>query len=184
MSSSCWHCSWPFYGESAGILAARSCGAQLLSPRFTDEYASESCSILFTIGKTLIGLYLGQSNVASSYGAAGSLIIVLLWVYYSAQILFFGAELTQVYANEFGSRIVPDTNAISTRGEPVTAAKRSPAAPARAPMQSAVPVTGSPMAMEHENRQTVRALVGMVAASFVAGIVSTLSMLRSNRKKR
>jgi membrane protein len=62
-------------------------------------------SLLFTIGKLLLGLYLGRSSVASSYGAAGSLVVILLWVYYSAQIAFFGAEFTQVYANRFGSRI-------------------------------------------------------------------------------
>jgi membrane protein len=62
-------------------------------------------SLLFTIGRYLIGLYLGQSSITSSYGAAGSLVVILLWIYYSAQILFFGAEFTQVYANRFGSRI-------------------------------------------------------------------------------
>jgi membrane protein len=62
-------------------------------------------SLLFTTGKLLLGLYLGRSSVASSYGAAGSLVVILLWVYYSAQILFFGAEFTQVYANRFGSKI-------------------------------------------------------------------------------
>jgi membrane protein len=56
-------------------------------------------ALLFTIGKFAIGLYLGKSNVASAYGAAGSLVVVLVWVYYSAQILLFGAEFTQVYAN-------------------------------------------------------------------------------------
>jgi membrane protein len=55
-------------------------------------------AILFTIGKTLIGLYLGRSTVASVYGAAGSLIVILLWVYYSAQVVFFGAEFTKVYS--------------------------------------------------------------------------------------
>jgi membrane protein len=55
-------------------------------------------AVLFTIGKTMIGLYLGRSTVASVYGAAGSLIVVLLWVYYSAQIVFFGAEFTKVYS--------------------------------------------------------------------------------------
>jgi membrane protein len=61
-------------------------------------------AILFTIGKQLIGLYLGRASVASAYGAAGSLVIVMLWVYYSAQILFLGAEFTQVYTRMFGSR--------------------------------------------------------------------------------
>jgi membrane protein len=55
-------------------------------------------AVLFTIGQQLIGLYLGQSSVASSYGAAGSIMILLLWVYYSCQILLFGAEVTRVYA--------------------------------------------------------------------------------------
>ena len=55
-------------------------------------------AVLFTIGKTLIGLYLGRSTVASVYGAAGSLIVILLWVYYSAQVVFFGAEFTKVYS--------------------------------------------------------------------------------------
>lgn len=55
-------------------------------------------ALLFTIGKTLIGLYLGKASVGSAYGAAGSLIVVIVWVYYSAQIFFFGAEFTHVYA--------------------------------------------------------------------------------------
>jgi membrane protein len=65
-------------------------------------------SALFTLGKFVIGLYLGRSRVGSTFGAAGSLAILLIWIYYSAQILFFGAEFTQVYANKYGSRIVPD----------------------------------------------------------------------------
>ena len=61
-------------------------------------------SLLFTIGKFLIGLYLGKSNVMSSFGAAGSMVLVMLWVYYSAQIFLLGAEFTWVYADEYGSR--------------------------------------------------------------------------------
>jgi membrane protein len=59
---------------------------------------------LFTLGRWLIGLYIGHSTVASGFGAAGSLVVVLLWVYWSAQILLVGAEFTWVYANQFGSR--------------------------------------------------------------------------------
>ena len=70
-------------------------------------------ALLFTIGKLALGLYLGKSGVESSYGAAGSLIVLLLWVYYSSQILFFGAEFTQVYANRFGSRLAPAENAVA-----------------------------------------------------------------------
>lgn len=65
-------------------------------------------SILFNLGKFLIGFYLGRSEVGNTFGAAGSLAILLIWIYYSAQILFFGAEFTQVYANRDGSKIVPD----------------------------------------------------------------------------
>ena len=65
-------------------------------------------SALFTLGKFLIGLYLGRSEVGNVFGAAGSLAVLLIWIYYSAQILFFGAEFTQVYANRYGSKIIPD----------------------------------------------------------------------------
>jgi membrane protein len=64
-------------------------------------------SVLFNLGRFLIGLYLGNSGVASTYGAAASLVIILLWVYYSALILFLGAEFTQVYARRYGQRIEP-----------------------------------------------------------------------------
>jgi membrane protein len=60
-------------------------------------------ALLFTVGKTLIGLYIGSSKVASSYGAAGALIVILLWIYYSAQIFLLGSEFTKAYANSHGS---------------------------------------------------------------------------------
>jgi membrane protein len=65
-------------------------------------------ALLFTIGKYALGLYLGTGSLGSTYGAAGSLVVVLIWVYYSAQILFFGAEFTQVYARRYGSMIRPN----------------------------------------------------------------------------
>jgi membrane protein len=77
-------------------------------------------ALLFTIGKYLIGLYLGQSSVVSAYGAAGSLVLILLWVYYSSQILLFGAVFTQVYASRSGKPLVPAANA-----RPVTAEARA-----------------------------------------------------------
>jgi membrane protein len=64
-------------------------------------------ALLFTAGKYAIGAYIGNSGVASTYGAAGSVILILLWVYYSAQILLFGAEFTRVYAYRFGSYAPP-----------------------------------------------------------------------------
>lgn len=63
-------------------------------------------SVLFTIGKSLIGIYLGSSGIGSTYGAAGSFVILLLWINYSAQILFLGAEFTQVWTNRYGSRML------------------------------------------------------------------------------
>ncbi|WP_245495614.1 YihY/virulence factor BrkB family protein, partial [Mesorhizobium sp. M1A.F.Ca.IN.020.30.1.1] len=61
-------------------------------------------ALLFTIGKSLIGWYIGSSSIATSYGAAGALMVVLLWVYYSAQIFLFGAEITRAYSVSRGSR--------------------------------------------------------------------------------
>jgi membrane protein len=68
-------------------------------------------ALLFDIGKFLIGFYLGKSSAASAYGAAGTILVVLLWAYYSSLILIFGAEFTQVYANRFGKGVVPTENA-------------------------------------------------------------------------
>jgi len=65
-------------------------------------------AVLFSIGKSLLGLYLGKSSVASVYGAAGSLVVILMWVYYSAQILLFGAEFTRLYAIKCGSHVKPE----------------------------------------------------------------------------
>jgi membrane protein len=72
-------------------------------------------AILFTIGKVGIGFYLGRGTVGSAYGAAGSLLVILVWVYYAAQILFFGAELTQVYASRHGSRAAADQAAATPK---------------------------------------------------------------------
>jgi len=75
-------------------------------------------SLLFAIGKILIGVYIGRSGIASSYGAAGSVLVILLWVYYSAQILFFGAELTKAYSERVGARKNMPKNEKPRVGEP------------------------------------------------------------------
>lgn len=64
-------------------------------------------AILFLFGKFLLGVYLSKGSLGSAYGAAGSLIVLLAWIYYSAQIILFGAEFTQVYSRIYGSKIRP-----------------------------------------------------------------------------
>jgi membrane protein len=69
-------------------------------------------AVLFALGKFVLGLYLGSGAAGSAYGAASSLITLLLWIYYAAQILLFGAEFTQVYANTYGTRVEPEEHAV------------------------------------------------------------------------
>jgi membrane protein len=69
-------------------------------------------ALLFTIGKTLLSLYLARSTVGSAYGAAGSLVLLLIWIYYSIQIFFLGAEFTQVNARRRGRAIEPRPHAV------------------------------------------------------------------------
>jgi membrane protein len=79
-------------------------------------------SVLFHIGKFGISLYIGKASVASTFGAAGSLAVLLVWIYYSSQIVLFGAEFTRVFANEYGSRVVADDNAIPVPETPLARA--------------------------------------------------------------
>ena len=74
-------------------------------------------SLLFSLGKFMIGFYLGTAAVGSAYGAAGSLVVVLVWVYFSAQIFWYGAEFTQVYATSHGSQRAGEFQAASARPE-------------------------------------------------------------------
>ena len=92
-------------------------------------------SFLFTIGKSLIGLYIGSSSIASSYGAAGALAVLLLWIYYSAQIFLFGAEFTKVYAETHGSHafVPPEAENDSRRPPPAESSRGSPSPPGSRP---------------------------------------------------
>ncbi|HEY9642158.1 MAG TPA: YihY/virulence factor BrkB family protein [Coleofasciculaceae cyanobacterium] len=74
-------------------------------------------ALLFTLGKFLIGLYLGNSGISSTYGAAGSLVVILVWIFYSAQILLIGAEFTQVYSKYRGLPIEPSKHAMKISKE-------------------------------------------------------------------
>lgn len=80
---------------------------------------------LFMIGKFLITFYIGKSDIGSLYGTAGSLVILLLWVYYSSIILYFGAEFTKVYATKYGDEIVPNDYAVTVQTIQVESRKRS-----------------------------------------------------------
>jgi membrane protein len=86
-------------------------------------------ALLFVVGKFLIGLYLGKSNPGEAYGAAGSLIVLLLWIYYSSIILLFGAEFTETWAEKRGEGVQPEPGAVRVRREK----ERIPALPVRAP---------------------------------------------------
>lgn len=78
---------------------------------------ASSTAVLFMVGKFAIGFYLGNSTIGSVYGAAGSVIIILVWVYYSAIILYFGAEFTKVYARSYGGEITPNAYSVKIKKE-------------------------------------------------------------------
>jgi membrane protein len=81
--------------------------------RWKDAYVGAVfTAVLFMVGKFLIGFYLGQSSIGDTFGAAASIIIILVWVYYSSIILFFGAEFTKVYTLDYGQGIKPDETAV------------------------------------------------------------------------
>jgi membrane protein len=82
-------------------------------------------AVLFMIGKFGITLYINKSNVGNAYGASGSLVILLLWVYYSSIILYFGAEFTKAYAVKYGSEIKPDEYAVTVQVIKVEKGKNS-----------------------------------------------------------
>lgn len=80
-------------------------------------------ALLFILGKFLIGLYLGNSNLATVYGAAGTVVVILTWVFYSSQILFFGSIFTLIYSRKFGSNIYPSVYAVRVIRQEVEAGK-------------------------------------------------------------
>ena len=97
---------------SAGIIAVLFAAMYRFLPNTRVEWrdvwvGAAVTSLLFNVGKIALGLYIGKSAVASSYGAAGSILVLLLWVYYSGLIFYFGAEFTKVYADKYGSRLKP-----------------------------------------------------------------------------
>ena len=135
-------------------------------------------AVLFALGKLLIGLYLGNSAIASSFGAAGSLVLLLVWVYYSAQILFFGAEFTQAYANTYGTKQIPPTDTEPARPAKSKAEQAaSDAAQVPTPKPKAVPVPYAETLdaqTELENKQVAQFLLGLTLMSFVTGLLTSI----------
>ncbi len=121
-------------------------------------------SILFVIGKFALGLYLGKSAVGSSYGAAGSLVLVLLWVYYAAQIVLFGAEFTQVHARF--SR------------EPAKTGE----APAVRPAVAYPPLRPAPAKSGGGWKLAIGGIAGIVIGAIVGGVGATVMVVKSIRK--
>ena len=122
-------------------------------------------AVLFVAGKFALGLYLGKSAVGSSYGAAGSLVVLLLWVYYSAQILFFGAEFTQVYARTHGS--------MAEAKEKAAAAARP--APTPVVMIPPVPAGGA-------MKLAAGGALGLFLGTLLGGFGTVLMVLKSVKK--
>lgn len=131
-------------------------------------------SVLFGAGKFGIGFYLGRSHVGSAYGAAGAVLVLLLWVYYSAQILFFGAEFTQVYATSRGRGIRADADA-----RPVTERRRAQQGLA------AVPPGKRRRVIDRERRSGKRAEArrGQGAVASIAGLATLLAVVVAARRR-
>ena len=126
---------------------------------------------LFTLGRFLISLYLGQAAPESSYGAAGSLIAILIWVYYTAQILFMGAEFTQVYARSYGSRIEPTENAIPVTEE----ARAQQGMPRESAVAAAAKADERPTgAAKGEQKRPQRAAEAATAGASTSAAASTI----------
>jgi membrane protein len=129
-------------------------------------------SLLFSIGKSLIGLYIGKSGVTSAFGAAGSLAVLLIWVYYSAQIFLLGAEFTWAYAHRFGSlknapAPAPATE-LPTRSEPLEAGD-APSSVANA--EKKAPVKSAPAVAVRTRRDPL----GVIGFGLLAGSVLGLA---------
>jgi membrane protein len=135
-------------------------------------YGAAFTSFLFVIGKFALGIYFGKSAVGSAYGAAGSLVLLLVWIYYSAQILFFGAEFTQVYARHHGSRQGAAAAAASASEAAAAATKsaqqRLPAAPQK---------TSS-----GKGKLAVGGVIGLFLGAILGGVMAVVAVFKSIRK--
>lgn len=130
-------------------------------------------ALLFTIGKFLLGLYLGKASVGSAYGAAGSLVAVIVWVYYSAQIFFFGAEFTRVYADAHGDRQPAPVNAPAADHQPAPANPApQPITASRIPAHVAVPPPKTASSTRFRRVKPARSLLLALSIGFLFGRAS------------
>ena len=128
--------------------------------------------MLFELGKFALSFYLGRESTASSFGAAGSVVLLLLWVYYASCILLFGAEFTQVYARETGHDIQPSANAVAVtaenRAQQGLSPEKSETWETTAPVQAQIIAITAPPA----GRNPAGALLAVVAGSFAVGLLA------------
>ena len=135
-------------------------------------YGAAFTSFLFVIGKFLLGIYFGRAAVGSAYGAAGSLVLLLVWIYYSAQILFFGAEFTQVYSRHHGSR----------KGQP--AAAGNSASSAVATISAPIPAVTykAQKASPGKVKLALGGIIGLVVGAILGGVIALLAVFKSIRR--
>ena len=131
-------------------------------------------SFLFVIGKFALGLYLAKSAVGSSFGAAGSLVVLLIWIYYSAQIVLFGAEFTQVYARAEGS--VAESDAAQKKKDAAEEAARKKTPATAVPAPAAASRTGGIV------RMAAGGMAGLVLGLLLGGIGASVMLVKSVRK--
>jgi membrane protein len=142
-------------------------------------------SVLFVLGKFGLGIYLGKAAVGSAYGAAGSLVILLVWVYWSAQILFFGAEYTQVYARTYGS-LKGDNSKREARAQAKKPEDRPKAQTTPGGQPIGLPRPAYAKAPAKKSGGLVKLVAGGVAGLVIGAIVGSVSafvMLLKSLKK-
>jgi membrane protein len=125
-------------------------------------------SFLFVLGKFGLGMYIGKAAVGSAYGAAGSLVIILVWVYWSAQILFFGAEFTQVYARTHGSMTGDRSKAKKRVEEP--------------PKPKLVPAPAAAKSRGGKGKLAVGGIIGLILGTILGGITAVFVAFKSVKK--
>lgn len=139
-------------------------------------YGAAFTAVLFVLGKLGLGLYIGKAAVGSSFGAAGSLVVLLVWVYWSAQILFIGAEFTQVYARTHGS--MKDAPAPNDAASPATAAadqkkNEKPAKPT---------IVYTPQPSNAGAKMAVGGAAGLALGTLVGGVAAVIMLVKTAKK--